>query len=171
MQSNHCKCRTTNCKSVRNEITKTSASLLTLVIPLPVKEDQEPKTSSLCWIIHRNQDETALAELFEWKDGKSIFMTSTQHMRNMLSDLHPPLHKSILAWVPEPQRLWSEIWKPYSSDAKENCFLWQILHHVPATNKSRKVNGCLLHFLCDCCRGGRGGGPDPLTLMNLYFFQ
>lgn len=83
-----------------------------------------------------------MIECYTWKDGRGIFETDTTHLRLLLNPPVTEMHVGLQKWakfsvqVPPPKALWTDTWKPFRA-AKINCFLWQLIYRIPATNVCR----------------------------------
>lgn len=79
---------------------------------------------------------------FKWRDGVEFFNTSTPHLRSLLTLIDARPHKRICQWQTFFQlelnlpSLWRDTWLPFRS-MSENCFLWQMLYRIPATQHWR----------------------------------
>lgn len=79
---------------------------------------------------------------YRWRDDVEFFNTSTAHLRTIQLPHEGRPHKRISQWqsqfrlVLHLPSLWQETWLPFRSMA-ENCFLWQILYRIPATQHWR----------------------------------
>lgn len=121
-----------------------------------------PRTSSnygtTLSLIARPEDDTALALQFRWDDGRSIFDTSTQNLRNLLNKRNDKTHCSIVkwtrytSWVPNTKLMWGKIWASFIPE-KISCLAWQVAHRVIATNRWRfnKVPDPDVRKKCDRC--------------------
>jgi hypothetical protein len=91
--------------------------------------------------IGKVQGELTITQQFEWADGRRFFDTSTAHIRK-IKDTSTTPHTALQKWreranwAPDMKQVWKETWFPFRS-AKENCFFWQVLYQIPATNKWR----------------------------------
>lgn len=80
--------------------------------------------------------------LYTWRNGAEIFTADTRQLRLLQSPAAEPLHIGPhkwtveFSWTPRPSLLWNPLWKSYRAEI-ENCFLWQIMYRIPATDQWR----------------------------------
>lgn len=79
---------------------------------------------------------------YRWKDEVEFFNTSTSHLRSIQITPEGLPHKRVRQWQTlfrvdlHLPSLWRETWIPMRSST-ENCFLWQLIYRVPATQHWR----------------------------------
>lgn len=79
---------------------------------------------------------------YRWSDRVEFFDTTTAHLRAIQLPVERTPHKRIRQWQTmfrldlHLPSLWHATWLPFRS-ASENCFLWQLVYRIPATQHWR----------------------------------
>lgn len=79
---------------------------------------------------------------YRWRDKIEFFNTCTSHLRSIQLREERQPHRRICQWQElfrldlHLPTLWKETWLPFRS-MSENCFLWQLLYRIPATQHWR----------------------------------
>jgi hypothetical protein len=111
-----------------------------------------------------------VATQYQWEDSVDFFDTNTGHLRMLQGRKQRRIHKTLLRWneyFVEPidfKRVWAETWVSFRS-AKENCFLWQMVYRIPATQHWRFPTIPRIDSSVHCTRCRRNQVEDILHCM------
>lgn len=91
-------------------------TLVQVVVGLPRKDAANKTQLTLIAYLNKN---IAITKSYKWVHGKTLFITTTHHLRKLLYAGNVIPHANIAKWshlVPngiESRRLWKKMWWPY----------------------------------------------------------
>lgn len=90
-------------------------------------------------LIAKFKNQIVISKHFKWPNGKNIFDTHIGHLHRILGKNKDLVYAGIVKWNQHLNATFNfkstmqVIWQPFLS-AKESCFSWQVIYHIPTTN-------------------------------------